>query len=159
VTMIDVTVAGSDELAAQLAGLPGLLRSRLSIAFAGIAAALYERVLEKLDGDVLRVGTGRLKGAITQQSDGLSASVGVDTGIAPYGPALEFGASIPAQLIAVKNAKALAFVVAGQQVFAKHAMRPAFVLPPHSFLRSALDEMAPDILAQLDAAVAAAVSS
>ena len=29
---------------------------------------------------------------------------------------------------------------------------PAFVLPAHSFLRSALDEMAPDILAQLVAA-------
>jgi hypothetical protein len=157
--MIEVDVAGGAELAARLARLPDALRARLGVAFASIAATLYARVIEKLDGEVVRAGTGRLQSAITQQSDGLSASVGVDTGIAPYGAALEFGASIPAQLIAAKNAKALAFVVAGQQVFAKHVTRPAFVLPAHSFLRSALDEMAPDILAQLGDAVAEAVSS
>ena len=73
--------------------------------------------------------------------------------------ALEFGASIPAQLIEVKNAKALAFVVGGSQVFAKHVMHPAFVLPPHSFLRAALTDLAPDIIATLGDAVAAAVAS
>jgi len=37
--------------------------------------------------------------------------------------------------------------------------RPAFTLPAHSFLRAALDEIAPEILAQLGDAVAAAVQS
>ena len=59
----------------------------------------------------------------------------------------------------VKNAKALAFVVGGSQVFAKHVMHPAFVLPPHSFLRAALTDLAPDIIATLGDAVAAAVAS
>ena len=157
--MISVDVAGADAVTARLAGLPDALRARLGIAFADLGAALYARVIEKLDGEVVRTGTGRLKSAITQEVGELSASVGLDTDVASYGAALEFGASIPAQLIAAKNAKALAFVVAGQQVFAKHVVRPAFTLPAHSFLRAALEEMAPDILAQLDAAVAEAVNS
>jgi len=157
--MIDIDMADADAVVARLAGLPDALRARLGVAFADIGAALYARVQEKLDGEAVRSVTGRLKGAITQEVGEKAASVGLDTAAAPYGAALEFGATIPAQLIAVKNAKALAFVVAGQQVFAKHVMRPTFVLPAHSFLRSALDEMAPDILAQLDDAVAETVQS
>jgi hypothetical protein len=38
-------------------------------------------------------------------------------------------------------------------------MHPAFVLPPHSFLRSALEGIAPDLVAMLDDAVAAALAS
>ena len=157
--MIAVDVAGADAVTARLAGLPDALRARLGIAFADLGAALYARVIEKLDGEAVRAVTGRLKSAITQEVGELTVSVGLDAGAAPYGAALEFGASIPAQLIAAKSAKALAFVVAGQQIFAKHAMRPAVTLPAHSFLRAALDEMAPDILASLDGAVAEAINS
>ncbi len=157
--MIDMNTEGAAALAERLAGLPEALRTRLGTAFAGIAQALQARVSEKLDGAVLRSRTGRLKAAIVAPADGLSASVGIDAGVAPYGAALEFGASIPAQLIAAKNARALAFVVGGSQVFAKHVMHPAFALPPHSFLRSALDEMAPDIHAALDGVVNDAAAS
>ena len=54
---------------------------------------------------------------------------------------------------------ALAFAVGGSQVFAKHVMRPAYALPPHSFLRAALDDTRPTILTQLDDAVAEATQS
>jgi hypothetical protein len=157
--MIGIDTTGADAVVARLAGLPDALAARFGVAFAGIGATLYARVQEKLDGEAVRSVTGRLKGAITQEVGEQAASVGLDVAAAPYGAAIEFGASIPAQLIAVKNAKALAFVVAGQQVFAKRVMRPAFVLPAHSFLRSALDEMAPDILAQLGDAVSETVQS
>ena len=97
--------------------------------------------------------------AVDIESDDRSVSVGLDTGAVPYAAALEFGASIPEQLIAAKNGRALSFFVGGRQVFAKHVMPPAFVLPPHSFLRSALADLAPDIEATLDDAVATAVAS
>jgi phage gpG-like protein len=155
---VGISIAGDAAALARLTELPGALRTALAAQFAAIADALYARVMEKLDGGVVRSATGRLKSAITEESDGLSATIGVDPDIAPYGAALEFGASIPAQLIAVKNARALVFIVGSQQVFAKRVMRPAFALPAHSFLRSALAEMAPDILAQLDSAVSEAIS-
>ena len=156
---IAVTIAGGDQLIARLAALPAALDAQLGAGLGSIAAALYARVLGNLSGGVVQAKSGALKAAVTQDSDNGSASVGIDPGIAPYGVALEFGASIPAQLIAAKNAKALAFVVGGSQVFAKHVMHPAFALPPHSFLRAALADLAPDILAALEDSVAAAVAS
>ncbi len=155
---LDLSVTGADELVARLAQLPATLRAGLVPVFSGIADTLYARVMEKLDGEVVKARSGKLRSAIAPVSDDLSANVSLDPGIAPYGSALEFGASIPAQLIAAKNAKALAFVVGGRQVFATHVMHPAIVLPPHSFLRSALDELGPDMTAQVAAGVDAAVN-
>lgn len=155
---IRLDILGADTVAARLAGLPAGLRQRVGGALDTLSQALYARVLEKLSGEVVKPGSGRLAASIERDTDGLSASVGFDPATVPYGAALEFGASIPAQLIEAKNAKALAFAVGGQMVFAKRAMHPAFTLPEHSFLRSALAEMAPDILAGIDAAVAEAVS-
>ena len=151
---VALSITVNAEIAARFAALPAALRARLAPVFADVAATLYARVMEKLDGEVVRKRTGRLQSSIFSTSDDRSASVGIDTDLAPYGAALEFGATIPAQLIAARNAKALAFLVGGQQVFAKHVNRPAFVLPPHSFLRPALDELAPDLLAEIEGAVA-----
>lgn len=156
---IAVSIEGGDALVAKLAGLPDALRQRLAAAFALVADALYAQAIANVSGAVVNTRSGKLAAAITRQSDESSASIGVDGELAPYGAALEFGASIPAQLIEVKNAKALAFVVGGSQVFAKHVMRPAFALPPHSFLRSALADLAPELAATLQEAVAAAVAS
>lgn len=156
---IAITIAGGDALVAKLAALPDALAAQLGTAFALIADQLYAQVEENLSGAVVNSISGTLQAAITEASDESSATVGLDSDTAPYGAALEFGASIPAQLIEAKNAKALAFVVGGSQVFAKHVMHPAFVLPPHSFLRAALAELAPDALAMLENAVAAALAS
>ena len=156
---IAIAIAGGDALVARLAALPDALNAQLGAGLGTIAQALYARVLENVSGAVVNRRSGTLQAAITQDSDSSAATIGIDTGAAPYAAALEFGASIPAQLIAAKNAKALAFVVGGSQVFAKHVMHPAFVLPPHSFLRAALADLAPDIEATLDAAVAEAMAS
>jgi phage gpG-like protein len=156
---IAIAIAGVDALVARLAGLPDALSAQLGNGFGTIAQALYARVIDNLSGAVVNARSGKLQAAVTQDSDNGAATIGIDASVTPYGAALEFGASIPAQLIAAKNAKALAFVVGGSQVFAKHVMHPAFVLPPHSFLRAALADLAPDILATLDDAVAAAVAS
>jgi phage gpG-like protein len=156
---ITVTIAGGDALVAKLASLPDALSAQLGAAFALIADQLYAQVEENLSGAVVNSISGKLRAAITEDSDNASATVGLDSDAAPYGAALEFGASIPAQLIEAKNAKALAFVVGGSQVFAKHVMHPAFVLPPHSFLGAALADLAPDAVAMLEDAVAEAIAS
>ena len=153
-----VNVAGA-ELVAWFLGRPAALDTQLGIAFSRIATALYARALDNLGGDVINAGNGRLREAITPSSDERSARVYVSTADAPYAGALEFGASIPEQLITIKNGKALAFAVGGSQVFAKQVTHPAFVLPPHSFLRSALTDIAPDALAMLDDAVAEAMAA
>jgi hypothetical protein len=154
-----VNLAGSDALVAWFVSRPASLDVQLGIAFSGIADALYQRVLANLAGDVVNDGGGKLRDALTEASDTRSATAGIDSGAVPYAGALEFGASIPAQLIAAKNGKALAFTVGGSQVFAKHVMHPAFVLPPHSFLRSALADLAPDALVMLDDAVEEAMAT
>lgn len=155
---IAIRIEGNAALAARFAALPTALRARLASTFAGISEALYAQVLDNLSGAVVNIRSGRLLAAVSPASDENSASVVLDTDAAPYGAALEFGASIPAQLIAAKNARALAFTVGGSQVFAKHVMHPAFALPPHSFLRSALAALAPDAIDTIAAAVAETVA-
>jgi hypothetical protein len=158
-TTILIHADGIDALVAWFLGRPASLDTQLGIAFTAIATALYARVLDNLSGDVVNAGNGRLREAITPSSDNRSARVYVSTADAPYAGALEFGATIPEQLITTKNGKALAFAVGGSQVFAKQVTHPAFVLPPHSFLRSALTDLAPDAVAMLDDAVEEAMST
>ncbi|MGH7033812.1 MAG: hypothetical protein ACREFL_08800 [Stellaceae bacterium] len=156
---LGLSVQGAETLSARLGQIPAALRAALGPAFADLAAELQSNVSAKLDGAVVTSRSGALAASLFAASDESSAETGVDLGAAPYGAALEFGASIPAQLIAAKNAKALAFVVGGQKMFAKQANRPAFSLPPHSFLRSALAEFEPQAVARLDEAVAEAIAS
>jgi phage gpG-like protein len=156
---ISIHADGADDLIAWFQSRPAALDAQLGIAFSTIATALYARVLDNLTGDVLNAGNGRLREAITPSSDNRSARVYVSTADAPYAGALEFGASIPEQLITAKNGKGLAFVVGGRQVFAKQVTHPAFVLPPHSFLRSALADIEPDAFAMLDDAVVEAMTA
>ncbi|HEV2263738.1 MAG TPA: hypothetical protein VGR79_04315 [Stellaceae bacterium] len=151
--MIQVTISAADALG-RLRALPQDMASRLAGIVATLAQRLYDRVEDNLSGAVLQRRSGRLAGAINQTVDGLTASVGFDPAAVPYGAAQEFGADLRAHLIAVKNVRALSFVVAGKRVFAKHVMFPGAHLPERSFLRSALSDLAPDIGAAIAAAVA-----
>lgn len=149
----------ADTQAARFAGIPAALKAALGSAFADLAAELQSAIRAKLDGAVVTSRSGRLAASILASSDESRVEAGIDPGMAPYGAALEFGASIPAQLIAAKNAKALAFVVGGQKLFAKQVNRPAVTLPPHSFLRSTLAEFEPQAVARIGAAVSEAIAS
>jgi hypothetical protein len=153
-----MTVTGDEALPARFAQAPAALEAALGPALADIAAVLQERIAVKLDGEVVQKRSGRLAASIVVSSDDSSANAAIDTAEAPYGLALEFGASIPAQLITAKSARALSFVVGGQRIFAKHVSRPAFVLPPHSFLRSALAAIEPLAVARIRQAVSQALS-
>ncbi|MGH6995128.1 MAG: hypothetical protein ACREES_05495 [Stellaceae bacterium] len=151
--MIQVTVSAADALG-RLGALPPALASRLSSVITTLAQRLYDRVEDNLSGVVLQRRSGRLAASIVQQVDGLAASVGFDPAAVPYGAAQEFGADLRAHLIAVKNARALSFIVGGQRVFARHVMFPGAHLPERSFLRAALADLAPEIGAEIAAAVA-----
>lgn len=154
--MIQITISAADTLG-RLRALPQDLASRLASVVATLAQRLYDRVEDNLSGAVLQRRSGRLASSIVQQVDGLSASVGFDPAAVPYGAAQEFGADLRAHLIAAKNARALSFVVAGKRVFAKRVWFPGAHLPERSFLRSALADLAPDIGAEIAAAVAETV--
>ncbi len=154
--MISVTISAADALG-RLADLPPALASRLSAVVATLAQHIYDRVEDNLSGAVLQRRSGRLASSITQQVDGLTASVGFDPAAVPYGAAQEFGADLRAHLIAVRNARALSFVVAGKRAFAKRVMFPGARLPERSFLRAALSDLAPEIGAAIAAAVAETV--
>lgn len=152
-------MSGPDALAARLAEIPAALKAALGPACADLAAELQSAIRAKVDGDVVASRSGTLATSITAASDESSAEAGIDLDAAPYGAALEFGASIPAQLIAAKNAKALAFMVGGQKLFAKQVNRPAITLPPHSVLRSTLAEFESQAVARLREAVSEAIVS
>ena len=154
--MIEVTISADDALG-RLRALPSDLASRLAGVVAILAQRLYDSVESNLAGAVLQRRSGRLAASIVQQVDGLTASVGFDPAAVPYGAAQEFGADLRAHLITVKNARALAFVVAGKRVFARRVMFPGAHLPERSFLRSALADLAPEIGAEIAATVAESV--
>lgn len=154
--MIQITISAAGALG-RLAALPPALASRLSAVVATLAQRLYDRVEDNLSGAVLNRHSGRLASSITQQVDGLSASVGFDPAAVPSGAAQEFGADLRAHLIAARNARALSFVVAGRRVFAKRVWFPGAHMPERSFLRAALADLAPDIGAEIAAAIAETV--
>lgn len=154
--MISVTISAASALG-HLGDLPPSLALRLAGVVATLAQRLYDRVEDNLSGAVLQRRSGRLASNIVQQVDGLSASVGFDPAAVPYGAAQEFGADLRAHLIAVKNARALSFVVAGKRMFAKHVMFPGAHLPERSFLRAALADLAPEIGGEISAAVVESV--
>jgi hypothetical protein len=87
---------------------------------------------------------------------GLGASVSV-TSDAPYAAIHEYGGTIPAHTILPQSARALAFPWRGQPRFFKRVQLPAVAMPERSFMRSALDETAPEIQAAIEAAAFEAV--
>jgi hypothetical protein len=58
-----------------------------------------------------------------------------------------------------QSARALAFPWRGRQRFFKRVQLPAVAMPERSFMRSALDETAPEIRAALEAAAAEAMQA
>jgi len=152
--MIEIAIEGADALSLRLRDLPDAVSARLTGTMARLAQSLYARVEENLAGAVLQSRSGNLARAIEQNVDGLTASVSVDGAAAPYAAAQEFGATIPAHLIAAKNARSLAFLVGGRRVFARSVQFPGAQLPARSFLRSALADLA----AEAENAIAATVA-
>ncbi|HXP29714.1 MAG TPA: hypothetical protein VN832_01400 [Stellaceae bacterium] len=157
--MIDMRIIGDAAVLTRLGSFPERLQRRLSGVMTRLGVDLGDAVAENLSGRVLQRRSGKLAQAqnvrLDEGAEGLMLSLGFDNATVPYGAIQEFGGTTRAHLIAAKQAKALAFSLGGQLVFAKRVNHPGSRIPAHSFLRSALAELAPEALATLRDAVAA----
>jgi phage gpG-like protein len=133
------------------------VRARLE----ALPSALHERVLQtimRLAGELVGLAqskaprkSGRLAGSIHSRITDTPRSIRAKVGTpVRYAAAQEFGAHIPAHDLAARKARAMAFMLGGKQVFAASARFPGATIPEHSFLRSALRELTPEILASLE---------
>ena len=132
--------------------MPGNLRQGLARTITKLELQLVALVKRKLSGEVLQVRSGRLRNSITghvqESATGVIATVSSE-GV-PYAPIQEFGVPHSWE-IRPKTARALAFEVGGQTIFAARVMHPP--LPARSFMAASLREMEPIIKAELEATV------
>lgn len=149
-----------DGALAALAELPERLREALAAKASALAAALEAKVQQKLAGGVLNARSGALARSIVttieETSSGIAVSI-ASNGDVKYAAIHEFGGTIPPHQIVPDKARALAFAVAGKQVFATRVNLPAVTMPERSYLRSSLAEMAEEIGEGLGEAVAGAM--
>lgn len=150
------SVDGSRAMA-RLNGLPDALAERVRRIVTRFAIELQGYVKEgKLTGEVLHVRTGTLRRSINNKvvtnAAGTSGSVGTNV---KYGRVHEYGfngaVSVKGHLRTIKQAFGKS--IAPTQVEVSGFTRNMRV-PERSFLRSALKDMKPQLLAQLEAAKA-----
>jgi phage gpG-like protein len=154
--MLTATIVGLDEANAKFSAYPAELAAGLDKTGNQLAAALLDKVrLDKLSGGVLNSRTGALAASISADvaatSDGVTASVS-SSGVR-YAGIQEYGGKTAAHEIVPTKGQALAFLVGGELRFARRIMHPGSVIPERSYLRSSLDELGPEIEAQMSAAV------
>lgn len=159
--MISAAVLGAGPALERLRALPDLANTGIARAIARLGIDLQSHVQQdKLSGQVLAVRSGALKSSIDVATDQgaatITATVYTDL---DYGAAQEYGFSgtvnVRASLRQIKEAF-------GRPIAAKtiavgaHSRR--MNLPERSFLRSALDDMAPDIGAGVEDALREAIA-
>jgi phage gpG-like protein len=148
--VITATLVGGDALAARLGALPAAMTAALAQATEGLGRALYARVERNLSGAVLQRRSGRLASSIQvdiRRSDSAVSAV-LKTDI-PYAAIHEYGGTLPARTILPKSGRALAFPWQGRERFFARVSVPPAAMPERSFMRSALEAMAPEIRATL----------
>lgn len=155
--MITATPVGGDRLAARFDAMPRALAASLAAEAARLGEELRDAVERNLSGAVLQRRSGRLARSIAVSAEPSGGRVAVSlAGDAPYAGVQEYGGTIPPREILPRSARALAFRWQGRLRFFARVELPPVRVPERSFLRSALDEMAPEIRAALtDAAVRA----
>lgn len=141
--MIALEIAGADALVARLQSMPQRVAASLASVMAGLSVDLRGRVQDSMAGSGLQSRSGRLAQAIAVEADEASVSAGIDTAAVPYAAIQEDGGTTRAHVIEAINAAALRFEIGGRMVFAKRVMHPGSVIPAHSFLATALAELAP----------------
>jgi phage gpG-like protein len=141
--MIAVDIAGAHALVERLQSMPERVAARLAITMAGLGADLRGLVQDSIAGSGLHSRSGRLNQSIEVEADETSVSAGIDTAAVPYAAIQEYGGTTRAHVIEAINAAALRFQIGGRTVFAKRVMHPGSVIPAHSFLATALAELAP----------------
>lgn len=142
---------------ARLSSMPASVHALVLLKVRGLALRLQAHIQQdKLSGQVLKVQTGALRRSITQQViDGGTSIIGrvFSSGDVKYAAIHEFGGQTKAHIIEPRKGEALAFMMGGNQIFAKVVHHPGSKMPERSFMRSGLADMASDIQSELKAAV------
>ena len=112
-----------------------------------LRGALQDRIQQKLSGEVLATRSGALAASIISsiENDGSGTSVSISSTGVPYAAIQEFGGKTAAHDIVAVKAKALAFSMGGEQIFAKSVHHPGSTIPARSYLGSSLSEMSDEI--------------
>lgn len=159
--MISAELVGDKAALDRLHALPGAANAALARAIAKLGFTLQNYVQQnKLSGQALNVHTGTLKSsievAIEQGPTSVTATVFTDLG---YGAAQEYGFSgtvnVGVSLRLIKEAFGRPIAV---ETISVGAYSRRMNLPPHSFLRSALDDMAADINSGVEDALRGAIT-
>ncbi len=159
--MIAACLLGAEPALDRLRAMPDAARSGLARAIAKLGIDLQNNVQQnKLSGQVLKVRSGSLKSSIDVETDQSAAAITatVSTNL-DYAAAQEYGFSgtvgVRASLRQIKEAfgRPIAEKTIGVSA---HSRRVD--LPERSFLRSALDDMAPDISAGVEDALREAIT-
>ena len=141
--MIAAEIAGADALVERLQSMPERVAARLAVTMAGLGADLRGLVQESMAGSGLQSRSGRLAQSIEIDADETSVAAAIDTAAVPYAAIQEYGGTTRAHVIEAINAAVLRFQIGGRTIFAKRVMHPGSVIPAHSFLATALAELAP----------------
>ena len=159
--MITAYLVGDVQLLERLRALPDAINSGLLHGITQLGIELQRHVQEdKLSGQVLRSRTGSLRSSISLQVDqsggAVTASVFTDSryaGVQEYG----FAGTVSVRASLRRIREAFGRPIA-EKTISVRAHDRRMNLPERSFLRSALEDMAPVIRDEVGAALAEAVS-
>lgn len=154
--MIPQMIVTDREVIAHLTAMPQRVHDALVHKVDALRLQLETLIKQKLSGTVLAVKSGALRNSIFSGVEDDPTSVtgfAKQSGDVKYGAIQEFGGKTSPHDIVPVKAQALAFVMGGKQVFAKIVHHPGSVIPEHSYMRSSLADMAPQIEMGLKEAV------
>jgi Bacteriophage HK97-gp10, putative tail-component len=161
--MIDLQIGGGEDAVERLRSFPDRLEARLGAVMQTIGGALQDTVRANLGGRVLRSRSGKLQSSVVldveTDAGGTTATSGVGHDI-PYAAYQEYGfrgvETVRAHLRTVKQV--FGRPIAAHQISVRSFSRRVDY-PAHSYLRSALADVAPELLAGVEDAVAEASSA
>jgi phage gpG-like protein len=154
--MITAKLMGDGALLSRLRALPGAINSALIRAITKLAIDLQDNVRQnKLSGTMLSVRSGSLKSSIDvrldQKSTAIAATIFSDSGYArvhEYG----FSGTVSVRESLRRITEAFGRPISGTTVNVRAHSRK-MELPERSFLRSALEDLAPSIRDEVEAAL------
>jgi HK97 gp10 family phage protein len=136
------------------------IQGAVKVSMARLVLKLARKIKEeKLSGQVLRNKTGTLRRSISPSVSGTETFTEgkVSTNV-EYARIHEFGGRTPPHVILPKRGRALAFPWKGQDVFFAKVNHPGSTMPERSFMRTALEEMKPEILEEFNNVIIQVVS-
>jgi phage gpG-like protein len=159
--LIAAYILGEGEILARLRAIPDAVNWGLARAITKLGIDLQNKVQQdELSGQVLTIRSGALKSSIElridQGASGITASIFSDS---DYARAHEFGFSGTVDVRAsLRNIKEAFGRPISEKTINVRAYRRRMNLPERSFLRSAMEEMAPEIRDEVEATLREAVT-